>query len=97
VVDGACVRACVRACSCLHCQLNSHWCMMIGALLRIAMSEAVEGADLILFGVSEKYKESANVRCGCNDALWFNARSHLARSLTSARVYVCDGRSVGLN
>ena len=26
----------MRACSCLHCQLNSHWCMMIGALLRCA-------------------------------------------------------------
>ena len=25
------------------------------------MSEAVEGAELILYGVSEKYKESANV------------------------------------
>ena len=72
---------------------------MIGALLRIAMSAAVEGADLVLFGVSEKYKESANVRlrCACNDASWFNARSHLTRSLTFARVYICDGRSAGLN
>ena len=26
-----------------------------------AMSEAVEGADLMLYGVSESYKESANV------------------------------------
>jgi hypothetical protein len=26
------------------------------------MSEAVEGAELMLFCVSEKYKESANVR-----------------------------------
>jgi hypothetical protein len=25
------------------------------------MSEAVEGAEVILYGVSEKYKESANV------------------------------------
>ena len=27
-----------------------------------SMSEAVEGAELMLFCVSEKYKESANVR-----------------------------------
>ena len=26
-----------------------------------AMSEAVEGAEVILYGISEKYKESANV------------------------------------
>ena len=25
------------------------------------MSEAVEGAEVILYGISEKYKESANV------------------------------------
>ena len=31
-----------------------------------AMSEAVEGAELMLYGVSEKYKESANCRLELN-------------------------------
>ena len=30
------------------------------------MSEAVEGAELMLYGVSEKYKESANCRLELN-------------------------------
>ena len=28
-----------------------------------AMSDAIEGADVMLYGVSRPYKESANVRC----------------------------------
>ena len=30
-----------------------------------AMSDAIEGADVMLYGVSLAYKESANVRRGC--------------------------------
>ena len=30
------------------------------------MSDAIEGADVMLYGVSLRYKESANVR-GCSD------------------------------
>ena len=30
------------------------------------MSEAVEGAELLIYGVSEKYKESANCRLELN-------------------------------
>ena len=40
-----------------------------------AMSDAIEGADVMLYGVSLRYKESANVSCitvcmhGCR-VLW---------------------------
>jgi hypothetical protein len=30
-----------------------------------AMSDAIEGADVMLYGVSLRYKESANVSCSC--------------------------------
>ena len=33
------------------------------------MSEAVEGAELMLYGVSEKYKESANCRTFTNNPM----------------------------
>ena len=31
-----------------------------------AMSDAIEGADVMLYGVSLRYKESANVSCHCS-------------------------------
>eukprot|EP01043_Picozoa_sp_COSAG02_P027934 COSAG02_NODE_1670_length_11394_cov_4.791855_5_plen_44_part_00 len=31
-----------------------------------AMSHAIESADVMLYGVSHQYKESANVRCDCS-------------------------------
>jgi hypothetical protein len=31
-----------------------------------AMSDAIEGADVMLYGVSLRYKESANVSPGCH-------------------------------
>ena len=34
-----------------------------------AMSDAIEGADVMLYGVSLAYKESANVRRGCHCCL----------------------------
>ena len=33
------------------------------------MSEAVEGAEVILYGISEKYKESANVSVFSNSSV----------------------------
>eukprot|EP01052_Picozoa_sp_SAG31_P006569 SAG31_NODE_303_length_18065_cov_5.733107_11_plen_40_part_00 len=33
-----------------------------------AMSDAVEGAEVVLYGVSKKYKESANCRLEANYA-----------------------------
>jgi len=31
-----------------------------------AMSDAIEGAAVMLYGVSLRYKESANVSCSCH-------------------------------
>ena len=54
-----------------------------------AMSDAIEGADVMLYGVSLRYKESANVRC--SSALRWPTLltvSRLAPSLLRARVCV---------
>ena len=43
-----------------------------------AMSDAIEGADVMLYGVSLKYKESANVRIAHTRtaaASWLQSRS----------------------
>eukprot|EP01048_Picozoa_sp_COSAG05_P018252 COSAG05_NODE_2639_length_2813_cov_1.688651_3_plen_87_part_00 len=42
-----------------HTQAGSEVC---GMFVQDAMSEAVEGAELMLIGLSQKYKESANCR-----------------------------------
>ena len=40
-----------------------------------AMSDAIEGADVMLYGVSLAYKESANVRASSCLAVWCDACS----------------------
>ena len=40
-----------------------------------AMSDAIEGADVMLYGVSLAYKESANVSASSCRALWCDACS----------------------
>ena len=55
-----------------------------------AMSDAIEGADVMLYGVSLRYKESANV-CRSHNASCSTTNSQSARSLL--RVRVCHERS----
>ena len=50
-----------------------------------AMSDAIEGADVMLYAVSLQYKESANVRAVAQDAV--DSRSALLVCCTS-RVYL---------
>ena len=50
-----------------------------------AMSDAIEGADVMLYAVSLQYKESANVRAVAQDAV--DCRSDLLVCCTS-RVYL---------
>ena len=40
-----------------------------------AMSDAIEGADVMLYGVSLAYKESANVSASSSPAVWCDACS----------------------
>ena len=40
-----------------------------------AMSDAIEGADVMLYGVSLAYKESANVSASSCHAVWCDACS----------------------
>ena len=40
-----------------------------------AMSDAIEGADVMLYGVGLAYKESANVSASSRPAVWCDAYS----------------------
>ena len=57
------------------------------------MSDAIEGADVMVYGVSLRYKESANVRCCCDASCYHRSQSSDSILLTPARVYVCNERS----
>ena len=65
---------------------------MVGSTVD-AMSDAIEGADVMVYGVSLRYKESANVRCCCDASCYPRSQSIGLIPLTSARVYVCNERS----
>ena len=56
-----------------------------------AMSEAVEGAEVMLYGVSAQYKESANCRlelsCECEDCVLIPAAIGLTVRFNMRRRY----------
>ena len=47
----------------------------------------------MVYGVSLRYKESANVRCCCDASCYHRSQSSDSILLTSSCVYVCDERS----
>ena len=47
---------------------KASWIWPLNCLVCRRMSDAVEGAEVILYGVSKRYKESANCRLEANYA-----------------------------
>ena len=47
----------------------------------------------MVYGVSLRYKESANVRCCCGALCYHRSQPSDSIPLTPARVYVCNERS----
>ena len=64
-------------------------CLPVPLVFLRVSQEAVEQASLILFGVSEKYKESANVRCDDHICVDFVDASVSVVAFMSSCVCVC--------